>query len=66
MSKETNTDEDEEDEEILKLAFPISFERDHTQGPTNALVTLIEYVKMSLYSFSIKEHEPRMKIMLDM
>lgn len=38
MSKETNTDEDEEDEEILKLAF-----RDHTQGPTNALVTLIEY-----------------------
>ena len=43
MSKETNTDEDEEDEEILKLAFPISFERDHTQGPTNALVTLIEY-----------------------
>lgn len=37
MSKETNTDEDEEDEEILKLAFPISFERDHTQGPTNAL-----------------------------
>jgi hypothetical protein len=37
MSKETNTDEDEEDEEIL------SVERDHTQGPTNALVTLIEY-----------------------
>ncbi len=43
MSKETNTDEDEEDEEIVKLALPISFERDHTQGPTNALVTLIEY-----------------------
>jgi hypothetical protein len=30
-------------EEIVKLALPISFERDHTQGPTNALVTLIEY-----------------------
>ena len=42
MSKETNTDEDE-DEEIVKLALHISFERDHTQGPTNALVTLIEY-----------------------
>lgn len=38
-SKETNTDEDEEDEEIVKLPLPISFERDHTQGPTNALVT---------------------------
>ena len=43
MSKETNADEDEEDEEIVKLALPISFERDHTQGPTTALVTLIEY-----------------------
>ncbi len=46
MSKETNTedeDEDEEDEEIVKLALSISFERDHTQGPTTALVTLIEY-----------------------
>ena len=28
MSKETNTDEDEEDEDILKLALPTSFERD--------------------------------------
>jgi hypothetical protein len=43
MSKKTNTDEDEEDEEVVKLALPIIFERDHTQGPTNALVTLIEY-----------------------
>lgn len=43
MSKKTNTDEDEEDEEIVKLALPIIFERDHTQDPTNALVTLIGY-----------------------
>jgi len=43
MSKKTNTDEDDEDEEIVKLALPIIFERDHTQVPTNALVDLIGY-----------------------
>jgi len=43
MSKKTNTDEDDEDEEIVKLALPIIFERDHTQVPTNALVNLIGY-----------------------
>ena len=48
MSKKTNTDEDEEDEEIVKLALPTIFERDHTQGPTNAIVTLIEFGDMNV------------------